>query len=105
MTKRLRDEDRRAVDMLLDRLPNTPLHGGSNGGNGKAAPVGFASTMGNGFQHRLETIERLLGQLNHLPASDPSPDLLSRTLERIKRARPAPAAIHPSAIAGQRPGA
>jgi hypothetical protein len=76
MRKRLDDEDRRAVDLLLER-PN---------GVGDTPPVEqlFKAPVGSGFERRLDAAEALLGLLDRMPADEPPPDLVSKTLQRIR---------------------
>jgi len=72
----LRDEDRRAVDMLLDRTQKAS--GDGNGGNGQV----FVS--GDGVSpERLDRVGRLLGMLDLLPQAEPPQDLMARTLRRL----------------------
>lgn len=73
MTKRLTEEDRNAVDLLLDRtLIGSDGNGGSFVSHASAAP-----------QARIETAARVLRVLEALPVSEPSDDLIERTMQRI----------------------
>src|SRR5438067_2111843 len=78
MAKKLRHEDSRAVDLLLDRSLTATGHATAAGSlsvkNGK-----------NNFRNRLNAADRMLRVLNLMPASDPSPDLVQRTLQRIEQ--------------------
>src|SRR5947208_11490841 len=76
MRKRLDDEDRRAVDLLLER-PN---------GVGDTPPVEqlFRAPVGSGFERRLDAAEAVLSLLDRMPADDPPPDLVANTLQRIR---------------------
>ena len=93
----LRDEDRRAVDMLLDRTQRVS-------GNGDGGQV-FVS--GDGVSpERLDRAGRLLGMLNLLPQAEPPQDLLARTLRRLDEPAAAAAAgmmepRHPLAVDAQ----
>jgi hypothetical protein len=73
MTPRLRDEDRLAVDLLLDRAAGSD-------GNGHAA---FTPFHGAGSEP-VARVQSLLRVLDLMPADDPSADLLDRTVRRIE---------------------
>lgn len=73
MTTRLGDEDRRAVDLLLDQAV----------GSGHSAM--YAQPQQDGFERRVKSVERLLNVLGSMPADEPAPDLADRTLERINQ--------------------
>jgi hypothetical protein len=100
MRTRLDNEDRRAVDLLLERAS----------GIGDTPPVELlfkAPVIGN-FERRIDAVDKLLELLDNMPADDPPPDLVGRTLQRISevesegRAKlPAPRA----AMQAQRPHA
>src|SRR5436190_7444857 len=100
MTVRLRDEDRRAVDLLLDRAAagqgvRAPAAGNGHGsGNGNAShAAGFAPVGGEGHGG-LPGVQKVLAMLEMLPAEDPPQDLMARTLTRVD----AELARHPSAL-------
>jgi hypothetical protein len=109
MTVRLRDEDRRAVDLLLDRAASGqgaghPVagngHGSGNGnGNGSHA-TGFAP-VGSDSHAGLPGVQKVLAMLEMLPAEDPPQDLLARTLTRVD----AELAAHPSVLRPLQPSA
>jgi len=92
MPSTLNDDDRRAVDLLLDQPNDAP-------------PVAMAANVG----HRLKRVEQVLGLLNHLPAPESPADLVHRTLQRIDRAttqrRAQPAPVRTGHPAGARPTA
>ena len=73
MTVRLRDEDRRAVDLLLDRAvagPGNRPAGAGNGngnGNGNSHGHGFSAVAGD-VQARLPGVQKVLHMLDMLPA-------------------------------------
>lgn len=68
MTRKLTDDDRRAVDLLLD-------HGAGDGNLARiAAPVSEA---------RLAAAEKLFHLIGQFPAQEPPTDLVEKTLERI----------------------
>jgi hypothetical protein len=75
MLKQLADEDRRAVDLLLDGGSDT-----SAGESGKfVAPGSFDPD-------RVHSVEMILSLLHRLPAGDPPADLAARTLQRVDAA-------------------
>lgn len=82
--KNLSEEDRRAVDLLLDRRLAAAGNGSGMDSDGMNAamytphaPVG---------QDRIERVERLLDVLNLLPAEEPPPGLVERTLAFVQNA-------------------
>ncbi len=83
MSMTLRDEDRRALDLLLDRT-STAAYGKADG-NGGAGAV-FAGQSGSVAVERIEAAEKVLRMLDLVPAGDPSQDLVGRTLERVEQA-------------------
>lgn len=95
MDKKLRDEDARAVDMLLDR-------GGSSGD----VPMQVFTHAPEMFHNRLQNVEKLLRVLDEMPTLEPSPNLVARTLDLIEeteqRVQPTPTSARPST---QRPTA
>jgi hypothetical protein len=85
MTRKLNDADRAAVDLMFDRI----LSGGNGNGNGNSGG-GSASdplvVMSNAVtDERLDAVERILTALDQMPAQEPSPDLVVRTLRRVAR--------------------
>jgi hypothetical protein len=72
MSRKLTEEDRRAVDLLLD-------HGGAN--HGGVTRVARAVSQG-----RLKAAERVLKLVGQMPAEDPPANLVARTMARIDRA-------------------
>jgi hypothetical protein len=72
MTPRLRDEDRLAVDLLLDRAA------ASSAGN-----AGFTQVHG-GASEQVVKVQSLLRVLDLMPAEEPAADLLARTLRRVE---------------------
>ena len=101
MTLRLRDEDRRAVDLLLDRAatgtgvnPNGAGNGNGNGHHGAS----FSQVSGD-VQTRLPAAQKVLQMLEMLPAEEPPKDLLGRTLRRLDAVR----ADHPSTLRAPQP--
>ena len=107
MTVRLRDEDRRAVDLLLDRAASgqgvrPPVAGNGHGsGNGNGAhAAGFAPVSSDGHA-ALPGVQKVLAMLDMLPPEDPPQDLLARTLTRVD----AELAAHPSVLRPLQPSA
>ena len=81
MNVRLRQDDAAAVDLLLDRAVSARGNG-NGGGNGDGAM--FVSTNQAAVStDRLAAVERVLHVLDAMPSTDPSPDLLQRTLQRV----------------------
>jgi hypothetical protein len=79
MSRSLRPEDRQAIDMLLDQ---------------SRSAVGFAA-QSNIDPARLNAANAVLHLLDNLPADEPAPDLLARTLSRVGAE---PATMLPSAL-------
>jgi hypothetical protein len=71
MANQLRDEDRRAVDLLLDRPED------NSNDVPASAPVGAEN---------LQSVEKILSLLQQMPTIEPSADLASRTLQRVDKA-------------------
>jgi hypothetical protein len=92
MMPRLRDEDRLAVDLLLDRAATSAGNGNGNG-NGHSS---FASASGVGPQ-QLGRVEAVLRVLDMMPADEPPADLVARTVRRVEAesAQHDPAALRP----------
>ena len=74
MKTRLGEEDRRAIDLLLDQ-PAT----------GQVNEV-FAVPAPNTLEMRLDSVEKVLSLLEQMPAAEPPADLVMRTLNRIEGA-------------------
>lgn len=74
MSFTLGDEDRRAVDLLLDRDGSK-----SNGGDGQAAD--------GRMKQRVQRVEQILSLLSHMTTGEPPPDLVKKALSRIEEAR------------------
>ena len=87
---KLREEDRRAVDLLLDRAAAGPGGGTGNGngnghgdGNGRHAMTpGFTQVAGSG-QGGVAAVQKVLSVLDMLPDEEPPADLMVRTLRRL----------------------
>ena len=77
MNTKLNDEDRRAVDLLLDRATSDGNAGnGINGGLFAAPPASLSQ--------RVHSAERLLQLLDFLPAAEPPQGLSLRTVRRVE---------------------
>jgi hypothetical protein len=86
LMKRLKTEDRHAVDLLLER----PDGSGAPG----LVEMVFARPVKGKFEDRLEAAERVLNLLDHLPVEEPPANLISRTMQRIEQAQLEPRAAH-----------
>jgi hypothetical protein len=86
MNLTLGQDDRRAVDLLLDRAAKLGANGAVQTVFASADPV-----LGN----RIARAQRLLGLLELMPPEDPPQDLVSRTLRRIDREAAHPSAMRP----------
>lgn len=100
MNLTLREEDRSAVDLLLDRSPRAA---GDGDGNGGGATI-FASADPS-LGQRVAKAQQLLQLLEWLPTSEPSADLVGRTLRVVDQGgrRGAPANQIPALVNNQRP--
>src|ERR1043166_7684116 len=76
MIRKLTPDDGRMVDLLLDRGVSTP--------DGPAVSQVFSNPQPDMFEKRLDSVEKIFGLLQMLPAGDPPMDLTSRTLARIE---------------------
>jgi cytochrome c-type biogenesis protein CcmH/NrfG len=86
MKPTLGQEDRRAVDLLLDRAAAL-----AGNGNGHSLYASTDQAMGK----RIAGAQRLLKLLELMPSVDPPQDLVNRTLRRIDRAAAHPAVMRP----------
>jgi hypothetical protein len=78
MAKRLGKEDRRAVDLLLER---------ADGVSGMPAVEQlFAAPVQGNFERRLDAVDKILSLLDLMPSPEPSADLVSRTMRRVEEA-------------------
>ncbi|HZL33718.1 MAG TPA: hypothetical protein VFC78_00325 [Tepidisphaeraceae bacterium] len=77
MKIKLRDEDRRAIDLLLDR---------SAAAAGKATGASVFAVADAAVNARVAPIQKILHLLDAMPAEEPSRNLLARTLRHIERA-------------------
>jgi hypothetical protein len=75
MNKQLGKEDRRAVDLLLERADGV--------NNMPAVEQLFAAPVHGNFERRLDAVEKILNLLDLMPSPEPSADLVRRTMQRI----------------------
>lgn len=98
MNVTLREEDRRAVDLLLDQGVQAASADGS-------APSVYA-TADPSVGQRVAHAQQLLHLLDLLPAPDPAVDLAARTMRFVEEARMSGAAVRsplPILLGSQRP--
>ena len=93
MTRKLNQSDRQAVDLVMDRY-TTPR-----------GEVGVIPVTGAPAEPHVEAVEKILQVLSNMPAEEPAPDLVTRTLRRIEQAAPQtePRQIPPYLGPGQMP--
>ena len=78
MRKKLTHADGLAVDFVLDHL-NEVKH--------ESTSTADTFVPARGLEpQRIESVEKILDLLEELPAAEPSPELLRRTMQRILRA-------------------
>ena len=102
MTVQLSDQDRRVVDLLMDRTSGSGNGNGNHNGDARAA----FSAVGGAFASRLQAVESMLQLLDHVPVSEPPADLVARTMRRIEEAAQTIRGVRPGATApatGPRP--
>lgn len=83
MNVTLAKEDRRAVDLLLDRGARAAGNAGNGNGNGKGHAV-FASADAS-LGERVARAQRLLQLLELMPGGEPPADLTARTLRFVEQ--------------------
>ena len=93
MSVTMRDEDRRAIDLLLDRTLASAGDGNGMDGEGMTA-AGYTTHATPIAPEAIHGVERLLGLLSLLPAEEPPADLVERTLARCERGSVGTAAEH-----------
>ena len=79
MTRKLNEADRAAVDLVFDRIHSGINHGNGGAGDGVVVMSNAVSSQ------RLSAVEQILATLDQMPAPEPSPDLVVRTLQRVSR--------------------
>ena len=88
MARKLSHEDSRAIDMLLDQNGQVPVMSADS-------IVGSSNVKSSkmNMKTRLRAADRMLRMLSHMPAAEPSQDLVRRTLQRIDDAPVMPAIL------------
>jgi len=94
MVTKLSDDDRRAIDFVFDK---TCINA--------ASPSGFLPPDKAVVSQSIQSVEKILSVLKHLPAAEPSQDLVARTLRRCEQASLSAEAAHQDAHTGQQPAA
>ena len=100
MRTQLNNEDRRAIDLLLERA--------SGIGDTPAVEQLFRAPVVGNFERRIDAVDKILELLDQMPAEEPPADLVNRTLQRIHEAdvSGAPRVVPPRhAVPAQRPHA
>jgi hypothetical protein len=97
MNLTLSEEDRKAVDLLLDEAATA-----SAMGNGKQASVAYAVTDPSVGQ-RVARTYKLVQLLEALPQLDPPADLVERTLKYVENASMRSAGSMTDLLGAQRP--
>ena len=88
MSLSLRNADAKAVDLMLDRAPAAR---DGNGGDGQGVLFAGGPSSHPGVSNRhIQAVEKVLNILHAMPAAEPAPDLLKRTLDRIASSTGAP---------------
>lgn len=77
MKLRLSDQDRQAVDLLLDRAASVDA-------NGASIPPPVVPAAGVELNENLKNVSAVLNLLSQLPQEDPPIDLVQRTLQRVR---------------------
>jgi hypothetical protein len=89
MNVKLREADARAVDLLLDRAVSANGNGGGDG-NGAMFATALTTSHAGVSNEQVTAVERILHVLHAMPAAEPAPDLMSRTLDRISTSTASP---------------
>jgi len=102
----LREEDRRAVDLILDGAASVRGNG-NGGGNGGNGGVGGFAVADPAMGERVARVHKLVHLLDAMPQIDPPADMVERTLEFVERASSRSTGggeLHiPDLLAAQRP--
>ena len=74
MTRKLSEQDRQAVDLILDRFATV------------ARDDGMVAMGDVAAEPHVQSVEKILSVLAEMPAHEPSADLMDRTLRQIEQA-------------------
>jgi len=85
MAHRLNDQDRNAVDLLLDKAPATHQNGFARGGETVSSD-------------HVQAVEKILHMLSMDPVEEPSADMVSKTMRFIRNAEQQAPTISPAAL-------
>lgn len=88
MRVQLSNEDRNAIDMLLDQGLSPQATSGGR--------AGFAPPSPDDIRLRLARVNDLLGLLRNFPAADPPVDMVARTMQFVGNAPAAPGEFEPA---------
>jgi len=94
MTRKLKDADRAAVDMLFDRITAA-----QSNGDGMVAMISAVNDA------NLQAVEKVLNVLSGMPAPEPPADLATRTLQLVARATGTAIPAMPGTFASDQPHA
>jgi hypothetical protein len=97
---RLRDEDRLAVDLLLDRAVASSAGNGSGNGSGSGSGNGHGTSsftpVNGAVPEQVGRVQAVLAVLEMMPAEEPPADLMDRTMRRVAaETAQDPAALRP----------
>ncbi len=84
MEMKLGDDDRRAIDLLLDHGPDHF----EDGERGHVHQSGFAAVVDSDFDGRLVQVESILNLLSAMPEPEVPSHLVAKTLSYIDTASP-----------------
>jgi len=79
MNLTLGEQDRDAIDLIVDRAPQAVA-----GGRGGGSPAVYAAADPS-MARRVAQAQKVLALLQLLPAAEPPADLLNRTLQFVER--------------------
>ena len=96
MNIKLSSADQLAVDFVLDRAARLGTTSGNTAEATQGVPAESSVSHPAADPKRIESVEKLLKHLEHLPAPAPAADLLERTLLRIGTHSRGQAAVVPS---------
>ena len=93
MNTKLREAHARAVDLILDRA----VSAGAGNGNGGMFAAAMTTSHAAVSNEHVAAVEKVLHLLDAMPTTEPAPDLVQRTLDRIAGSSATP-------MRGQTPG-